>query len=62
MVLVSGAGGSIGSELCRQLSRCSPRLLILVDHSEFNFYSIDTELLESPDAPPIARHLLDVTE
>jgi FlaA1/EpsC-like NDP-sugar epimerase len=47
VVLVSGAGGSIGSELCRQLCRCGPRQLILVDQGEFNLYQIETELRES---------------
>jgi FlaA1/EpsC-like NDP-sugar epimerase len=53
VVLVSGAGGSIGAELCRQIWRCRPRQLILVDQGEFNLYQIETELAESP-APPMA--------
>jgi len=53
VVLVSGAGGSIGAELCRQIWRCHPRQLILVDQGEFNLYQIETELAEST-APPKA--------
>ena len=42
-VLITGAGGSIGSELVRQVSECGPAHVCLVDHSEFHLYSIDLE-------------------
>ena len=44
VVVVTGAGGSIGSEVCRQLLNCNPRKLILVDISEASLYKIDYEL------------------
>ena len=54
-VMVTGCGGSIGSELCRQVARQGIKRLILFDHGEFNLYSIDNELREN------FPHLLIVT-
>lgn len=45
-ILVTGAGGSIGSELCRQITAMGPSKIILADHSEFNLYTIHKELCD----------------
>ncbi len=44
IVMVTGAGGSIGSELCRQIIALRPKTLLLVEQSEFNLYAIDQDL------------------
>jgi FlaA1/EpsC-like NDP-sugar epimerase len=49
IIMVTGAGGSIGSELCRQVLKYSPRQVILLDISEQNLYAIDVELREFYD-------------
>ena len=44
VVMVTGAGGSIGSELCRQLLNCNPNRIVLFEQSEYNLYAIDQEI------------------
>ena len=54
-ILITGAGGSIGSELVRQICAFEPTQVTLLDNSEFNLFSIDRELRESQS--PIARRV-----
>jgi FlaA1/EpsC-like NDP-sugar epimerase len=55
-VLVTGAGGSIGSELCRQIISAMPKRLILFERSEYNLYTVEQELIE------LKSHMADSCE
>ena len=48
-ILITGAGGSIGSELCRQIIACKPDCVVLLDHSELALFRIDREMRELAD-------------
>jgi FlaA1/EpsC-like NDP-sugar epimerase len=62
VVLVTGAGGSIGSELCRQILSQRPRRLVLLDHSEFALYTIEHELLGAAQGAPLVSCLGSVLD
>jgi FlaA1/EpsC-like NDP-sugar epimerase len=61
-VLVTGAGGSIGAELCRQISRVGPSQLVLLDHAEDNLFEIERELVEDRHALNTCAVLADCKE
>ena len=61
-VMVTGAGGSIGSELCRQIISLNPQELVLYERYENSLHSIQTELLNLVGAPPIYAVVGDVTD
>jgi FlaA1/EpsC-like NDP-sugar epimerase len=62
VVLVTGAGGSIGSELCRQIARVGPARLVLLDHAEDNLFEIERELCEERHALNVVAVLADCKE
>jgi FlaA1/EpsC-like NDP-sugar epimerase len=62
VVLVTGAGGSIGSELCRQILEKEPRLLIMVEQTEIALFEIENELLATPAGRQILPLIADITD
>ncbi len=61
-VRVTGAGGSIGSELCRQIAALDPALLILLERSEYHLYQIERELHAREGSVPVEPVLCDVCD
>ena len=61
-VLVTGAGGSIGSELCRQIARAGPARLVLVDQGETALFEIERELVDERDFTASIPVLADVSD
>ena len=62
IVLVTGGGGSIGSELCRQIASLGPRLLVAIDNSEYNLFSLEQQLINKFPGLSIAPHLIDIKD
>ena len=62
VVLITGAGGSIGSELCRQVARYGPSKIVLYELSEFALYTIEQELGEKFPHVPLVRLIGDVKD
>jgi FlaA1/EpsC-like NDP-sugar epimerase len=60
VVLVTGAGGSIGSELCRQIAARQPSMLVLFEQSEYAMYKVDGELREAFPEMPLASVVGDI--
>jgi FlaA1/EpsC-like NDP-sugar epimerase len=62
VVLVTGAGGSIGAELVRQIARVRPKLLVMLDHAEDNLFGIDREMVEERHFTRVESVLADCKE
>jgi len=61
-VLVTGAGGSIGSEMCRQIARFQPERLLLVEQAENNLFEIDRELRQKHDSLHVVPYVADICD
>lgn len=61
-IMVTGAGGSIGAELCRQIARFSPRQLVLFESSEFALYNVEQEFSAKYAAIPLVCAIGDVKD
>ncbi len=61
-ILITGAGGSIGSEMCRQIATFSPQRLILVEQAENNLFEIDRELRTARPDLQVVPYVADITD
>jgi FlaA1/EpsC-like NDP-sugar epimerase len=62
VIMVTGGGGSIGSELCRQIIHLAPTELVIIDNCEFNLYNIDMELKKINAGIKVHAYLASVTD
>ena len=62
VVMITGAGGSIGSELCRQIALVNPKLLVMVDHAEDNLFQIEREMIAERHFNRVEAVLADCKE
>lgn len=62
VVMVTGAGGSIGSEICRQIALVNPKLLVLLDHAEDNLFQIEREMVSERHFSRVEAVLADCKE
>ncbi len=62
VILVTGAGGSIGSELCRQVAQFNPKLLVMLDQAENNLFHVDRELRAAAPEIDLAPVIADVCD
>ncbi len=60
IILITGAAGSIGSEICRQLARLNPKKLIIVDFAESPLYNLENELIQLNDSIEVSSVLIDI--
>lgn len=61
-IIVTGGGGSIGSELCRQIIQLKPKELLIIDNSECNLYHIESELKATFPHIPLQIELMSITD
>jgi FlaA1/EpsC-like NDP-sugar epimerase len=62
VVLVTGAAGSIGSELCRQIRRCHPARLVCLDQNETGLFYLQQELTDKTSDPSVTLYVADITD
>lgn len=62
VILITGAGGSIGSEMCRQIAQFEPKTLVLIEQAENCLFDIDRELCRRFPHLTIRKHICDITD